>query len=656
MPKSLLPSHEALLLENKRLNNALQSAELCVNQLSEVIFSLNAQGYFTFLNPAWERLTGFNVAESLYKPLANYLYYDDTKRMLAVVLDADISKIERQIEFRIVDANRQIRWVELSAKVTLTSDQKMAAIIGSLIDVTDRIRAEQALTASEERYELVASSFNDGIWDWDLTNNSLYFSPRWKEMLGYERDELVNEFETWSGLLHPDDFKKTIDIVNNFLRSDETFYESIHRLKHKNGCWVWILDRGIAVRDSNNKALRVFGSHTDMTRLRTTEETLLQRERELNNVVTVSPDGIVTFTNEDFVSSVNPAFLNMTGFLEHELLAISRHEFDQKMLAISNPSQSYQIEIEHEKPLLMQILKSDLIENPHQEPLEIALKFNFDSYKPIVYRTIRLTKYTLKNAITPTIMYFRDVTFETEMDRMKSDFLSVAAHELRMPISSMYGYCELLLNREFDELTKRDILQAVYSQCSHVVEMINDLLDLARIETGSKQFFHFEPQSLVLIVKEALNALKMHGDFHKIEVHYFIDENVMIYGDNDQIKRALLNILSNAFKYSPNSRIVILEMKSRLNQNGEEECGVTVEDKGIGMKPEQIERLFERFWRADNVRDVIGTGLGMALVKEIMDLHNAQIDVQSISGEGTTISLWFPIHKIENTQNEMEEK
>ena len=655
MSKSLLPSNEALLLENKRLNNALQAAELCVNQLSEVIFSLNAQGDFTFLNPAWERLTGFNVAESLCKPLANYLYYDDTKRMLAVVLDADISKTERQIEFRIVGANRQIRWVGLSAKVTLTANNEIAAITGGLIDVTDRVRAEQALTASEERYELVASSFNDGIWDWDISTNSVYFSPRWKEMLGYERDELVNKFETWSGLLHPDDFEKTLAAVNQFLESNETFYESIHRLKHKNGSWVWILDRGIAVRNSDNKPLRVFGSHTDMTRLRTTEETLLQRERELNNVVTVSPDGIVTFTNEDFVSSVNPAFLNMTGFLEQELLTISRHEFDQKMLAISNPNESYQIEIEHEKPLLMQILKSNVIENVPQELLDIPLKFNFGSHKPI-YRTIRLTKYTLKNAITPTIMYFRDVTLETEMDRMKSEFLSVAAHELRMPISSMYGYCELLLNREFDELTKRDILQAVYSQCSNVVEMINDLLDLARIETGSKQFFHFEPQSLVSIVKEALNALKMHGDFHKIEVHYFIDENVMIYSDNDQIKRALLNVLSNAFKYSPNSRIVILEIKSRLNQNGQEECGVTVEDKGIGMKPEQIERLFERFWRADNVRDVIGTGLGMALVKEIMDLHNAQIDVQSISGEGTTIGLWFPIHQIENTQNEMEKK
>jgi PAS domain S-box-containing protein len=293
MSKSSLPNNEALLLENQRLNNALHAAELCVNQLSEVIFSLNSDGNLTFLNPAWEKMTGFSAAESLCKSFANYLYYDDTKRVLAMILETDISKIERQIEFRIVTQSRQIRWVALNAKITLTADKQIGAITGGLIDVTDRVRAEQALTASEERYELVASSFNDGIWDWDLTNNHLYFSPRWKEMLGYERDELVNEFETWAGLLHPDDVEKTLAIVNEFLKSHETFYENIHRLKHKNGSWVWILDRGIAVRDSDNKPLRVFGSHTDMTPLRTTEEALLQRERELNNVVTVSPDGRV---------------------------------------------------------------------------------------------------------------------------------------------------------------------------------------------------------------------------------------------------------------------------------------------------------------------------------------------------------------------------
>lgn len=625
---------EALLLENKRLKKALQTAELCFIQLNEVVFSITNQGYLTFLNPAWEKMTGFTIEDSLHKTITNYLYYDDTKKVSLVILNPDILQIERQIEFRIITKDRQIRWVSLTSKITTTENGHIDNITGTLIDITDRVTTQQALTASEERYELVASSFNDGIWDWDLTNDNVYLSPRWKEMLGYSCDELPNALSTWKNLIHPDDSEMALHVVDVFLKSTEIFYENIQRLKHKNGSWLWILDRGIAIRDSNNKVLRLFGSHTDITRLRTTEETLLQRERELNNVVNFSADGIVTFTEESLVSSVNPAFLEITGFNKDELWMISQSQFSKKMLEISHPAKPYRLEIGHDEPFLMQILNAD---NLPVKKLGLSLHSNSP-----VYRTLRLTKYYLNNSIMPTVMYFRDVTLETEMDRMKSEFLSVAAHELRMPLSSMYGYCELLLNREFDSLTQRDILQTVYGQCSSVVEMINDLLDLARIETGSEQSFNFSFEPFVSIIKETLSSLKMHGDFHKIEVHYFIDESLLIYAETEQIKRALVNVLSNAFKYSPSHRKVVLEIKQRINDKGVEQIGVTVEDKGIGMNPQQIARLFERFWRADNVRDIVGSGLGMALVKEIVDFHQGEIEVESELGQGTKIGLWFP--------------
>ncbi len=631
---NLSSNSEALLLENKRLKKALQTAELCFIQLNEVVFSITEKGFLTFLNPAWEKMTGFSVEDSLHKTLTNYLYYDDTKKVSLVVLNPDILQIEREIEFRIITKDRQIRWVSLTSKITTTENGQIENITGTLIDITDRVTTQQALTASEERYELVASSFNDGIWDWDVTNDSVYLSPRWKEMLGYSCDELSNTLSTWHNLIHPDDLEKVFDVVDIFFKSTETFYENIHRLKHKNGNYLWILARGIAVRDSNNKTLRLFGSHTDITRLRTTEETLLQRERELNNVVNFSADGIVTFTEESLVSSVNPAFLEITGFKKDELLMISQSQFSKKMLAISHPAKPYSLEIGQDEPFLMQVLN---IENLPVKNLGLSLHNNSP-----VYRTLRLTKYYLNQSIMPTVMYFRDVTLETEMDRMKSEFLSVAAHELRMPLSSMYGYCELLLNREFDSLTQRDILQTIYGQCTSVVEMINDLLDLARIETGSEQSFNFSFEPFVGIIKEALSSLKMHGDFHKIEVHYFIDESLLIYAETEQIKRALVNVLSNAFKYSPSHRKVILEIKQRVNSRGVEEIGVTVEDKGIGMSPQQISRLFERFWRADNVRDIVGSGLGMALVKEIVDFHQGEIEIESELGQGTKIGLWFP--------------
>ncbi len=522
----------------------------------------------------------------------------------------------------------------------------------------ENARLIEALQSSELRFNQIttelarASSLNDGVWDWDLTNNHLYFSPRWKEMLGYEDDELQNAFSTWSNLLHPDDVEMAHNQINIFLESNSLFYENVYRLKHKKEHWVWILDRGIAVRDQNNKPNRLSGSHTDITLLKKVEETVLKHEQELQNIVAICPDGVVTFDSEDVVSSVNPAFLTMTGFTQDDVLMISKAEFHQKMIDLSDASHPYQIEhLENKKSVLIKISHLEK-EDLHSKDIDFEVDAKARFQNTTKHHLVRLTPYYLNSVVTPSIMYFRDVTLEMEVDRMKSEFLSVAAHELRLPVSSIYGYSELLLNREFDEATKRDILETIHDQCTGIAEMIEDLLDLARIESGSQQFFNFSVQPLVEIVQETLKNFKMHGGFSKIEVHYFADESLLILADYEQIKRALLNVLSNAFKYSPRNQDVVLEVRERVNQKNVKEIGVIIEDKGIGMTPKQLERIFDRFWRAENVRDIIGTGLGMALVKEIVDFHQGEIDLQSDLGQGTKVSLWFPIMNQSNNNQQ----
>ncbi|MDD2865052.1 MAG: PAS domain-containing protein [Methylococcales bacterium] len=528
------------------------------------------------------------------------------------------------------------------------TDSTMASEIEFLSRENAQLREE--LKKANAHFTNITEQLNDGIWDWDLSDNSVYLSPRWKEMLGYDNAELPNAFATWTSLIHPDDFAYAIKSLEDFLKSDHTFFESIHRLKHKNGRWVWILDRGVAIRNADNKPVRVFGAHTDITKLRTVEETLMQREREFNTIVSFSPDGIVTFNQENVVSSVNPAFLKMTGFTREELLKLDKTQFDQKMLDISEPTHPYQRHLTHDNSQLIWISKKDLsteLAPPHKD----SLKFNF-KLRHSNYRVLKMTAYLSKDASLPVIIYFRDVTLEVEMDQMKNEFLSVAAHELRMPISSIYGYSELLLMRDFDEVTRRDILQAVHGLCNNVVELINQLLDLARIEAQCSNVFEFENQPITKLIKETLDNFKIYGDFRKIEVHYFVDEFAQIYVDSDQLKRALINILSNAIKYSPNGQNVELEIRMRTNSNDCEQIGIIVKDKGIGIAKENLEHIFDKFWRADNVSDIIGSGLGMALVKEIVDLHHGEIDVQSTLGKGTTVALWFPVSHHLEEQND----
>ena len=149
------------------------------------------------------------------------------------------------------------------------------AITGTLLDISERRRAERALRQSEERYALAERGANDGLWDWDLATNRVYFSPRWKQMLGLREDEAGGEPEAWFGRVHPDDRDRLSGEVARHLSGDSANLEVEHRIRHADGTWRWVLLRGTAVRDAQGKATRMAGSQTDVTERKEAEEKLL---------------------------------------------------------------------------------------------------------------------------------------------------------------------------------------------------------------------------------------------------------------------------------------------------------------------------------------------------------------------------------------------
>ena len=137
--------------------------------------------------------------------------------------------------------------------------------ISTIIDLTKLKQAEQQTLYLSERIKLAFDGSRDGLWDWNLLDNSLYFSPRWKEMLGYRDDELENSFDTWQSRVHPDDLEEALKNIELCIDDKEKIFENKHRLQHKDGHWVWIYDRGKVQRDVKGKAIRMIGTHTDLT-------------------------------------------------------------------------------------------------------------------------------------------------------------------------------------------------------------------------------------------------------------------------------------------------------------------------------------------------------------------------------------------------------
>ncbi len=155
---------------------------------------------------------------------------------------------------------------------------------------TEKIKAKNELNKiHKERMELALIGTNEGVWDWNILDNTVYFSPRWKEMIGYEDHELPNELSSWADNVHPDDIDKTwVDVYKN-VNGETEFYENIHRLKHKNGSWVWILDRGKTQYDENGNSIRMIGTHVDITKE--------IEHQEQKNINTASVNGLTHLIN-----------------------------------------------------------------------------------------------------------------------------------------------------------------------------------------------------------------------------------------------------------------------------------------------------------------------------------------------------------------------
>lgn len=224
-----------------------------------------------------------------------------------------------------------------------------------------------------------------------------------------------------------------------------------------------------------------------------------------------------------------------------------------------------------------------------------------------------------------------------ELDQMKDVFLSTAAHELRTPLTSIRAFSELLLIREFDGERERRYLTMIKDQSQRLADIINDLLDVAKLEATGGLKFQFAPLILGELIEETLEPFNDTAPNHLFEVQG-VDEMPLVRADRFRLGQVLTNLLSNAVKYSPDGGTVTI--RSRVVGKDVE---ISVQDEGIGMTSEEMAHLFEKFYRAPNTSGITGTGLGLAICRLIVEKHRGNIRAESKPGEGTLFSFTVPL-------------
>ncbi len=281
--------------------------------------------------------------------------------------------------------------------------------------------------------------------------------------------------------------------------------------------------------------------------------------------------------------------------------------------------------------------------------MEVLIRLRGTTTKQIAHDRTRINVISLIAMnialIGGILMVLRSVYREMQLSKMKSHFVSNVSHELRTPLSLIRMFAETLeLKRVPSEEKRMQYYRIISNESNRLTRMINNILDFSRIEAGRKEF-HLQKTNLAEIVYDILDSYRFHLNQKGFELQEEIDENLpSIVADPEAVSQAFINILENAVKYSKETKSI----KVRLYRENEQVV-LQVEDKGIGIEKTYQQKIFDKFYRVGDslVHNTKGSGLGLTLVKFIMDYHHGNVTVQSKPGEGSTFSLIFPIKNVE---------
>ncbi len=336
-----------------------------------------------------------------------------------------------------------------------------------------------------------------------------------------------------------------------------------------------------------------------------------RKRKQIETILLHMTDGIIAFDMEGNITHINPAATELFDLSEED------NSFDKIFKKVN-------ININLEKTVYLE----DWTSLEQRATVgEKYLKILFASFKDE------------KDIPSGIMVVIQDITEHVKLDNMRKEFVADVSHELKTPITSIMGYADTLLESEYDKDMQEKFLNVISSEARRMAKLVTDLLTLSRYDTNrvKKEITEFDLGDLVKNCQEKLQ-LEINKKSHKVEC--FVTANVPpVKADYDGIERVVLNILSNSIKYTQENGTIKIYVGFVYN-----DAYIKVIDNGIGIPEEDLNRIFERFYRVDKARtrEMGGTGLGLSIAKEILDQNNSSIDIKSKKGEGTEVVIRIP--------------
>ena len=358
---------------------------------------------------------------------------------------------------------------------------------------------------------------------------------------------------------------------------------------------------------------------------------MINEKNKTKTILKNIADGVIVTDPENKVLVANSVAESWFGLTENEILnqPVEKIIYEQHLLALINKIRTQGKQ---------QDTKVELIIKPDNKR------------KQIVLQAKAAQVIDNEDKLIGIVTIFRDVTKEKEIDRMKTELVSMVAHELRSPLTSIAGFSELLLDEGVTQEQSREYAEIILKESNRLGELINKFLDISRIESGKSQV-HKTPVQIGHIIESILEMNMYLAERKRIKVKLDIpDDHATVWVDREMMGEVILNLFSNAVKYSPEGKNIAIKVEDK-----DDEQLVRVVDQGYGIPEKSLNKIFDKFYRVtDNeyIQEVNGSGLGLSLVKEIIELHDGSIWVESKLGEGSAFTFSIPKAKDEQMQTD----
>jgi PAS domain S-box-containing protein len=612
--------------------------EVLFDQSSCVILVVDPTGIILRANQACETSSGYAAEELVGKPFFDILCRPSQRQDSIDWLDALVGeKGFVRNEYIWVRKGGGEVFIDGSTGCVVDAEGTVQYVVGIGIDVTKQRQAQDELNRVQERFELAIQSSQDGVWEVDVTKNLYFYSPRWKEILGYEDHELPNARRTWIDNIHPDDMMEVRRYQAAYNSRPHDRHEVEYRMRHKDGSWRWILSRGIATYVDGHPT-RIVGSHKDITSRKLHEQALQESESRLLEAVDLANLGLweldlktqtVTWSPKTFeIYGLDPG----KGVPKLDELLMLYHEEDRNLVPASirmavDTGESYLAK--------RRIIRSD----GETRILATTARVIKDSEGNALRAVGIVQDITEQQLSEEAILRAREQALEAS--RLKSEFLANMSHEIRTPMNGVSGMVDLLLDTELDQ-EQREYVLTIRSSADGLMTILNDILDFSKIEAG-KMNLEISEIDVLKIIEEVTSMFLLPCSEKQIDLRIDADwgEEHSYYGDPTRVRQILLNLVSNALKFTNEGSI---ELGLRTSEEG---VHLWVADTGLGISPARHHAIFDSFTQADGstTRRFGGTGLGLAIVKQLADLMGGSVALSSTVGLGSRFDIVLPLDR-----------